>query len=830
MQMSVRGSTYRFGTFSIDPAARELRRNGATVPVAPKVFECIVYLLENRQRAIGKDELVAAVWGQVSAGDSQIAQTILRARRTLDEDDGHDVIQTLPRFGYRWVAPVSSESPEAESAAQAAPGQPAGPAWVPAAAAVSGTTDAANEAGAVSPAEDTTPALPGAGPMPPGVAAAGQRRRAPPLVVLGVTALASAIALCLYLLPPPTPAPEPSVRERAATAVPGPADTFAVLPIDVQSLDADSTWLGIGLMEIVAAELSRGGLAVVPARNVLMLETRNGNTPDAALRETLGAENLVRVFVRRSSAGWTVRLVLDTGKTSSRKLEAAAANVVDAGKRAAAQALLLYGKEAAAERSGDTAVDELVGRISAVHKNHGSAAVRRLIEASPAPLREAPRVQIALADAELSANRFDEAEARYRQVLDRASAGDQPDLVALATVGLASVQLGRGDLAGFLRLFDTAIALRENAQDWFGLAYARTRRAIGRSWDMDLDGATADLAAAQIDATLASDRFMLARIAANQGLIAALQGRYAEASELVRSALPRFRQFGAYDSLIAAHAYLAEMQLDQLRPREALAVTDEAWAERFRVNMVGSRNDLLRARAKALLGLGRLQAAAALIEQIRTDGIFGEDVDAAAQFALIRALLAVEQGDRASVREQAGRAVAQFHRACMAGQRGRAWLLLVRALQADGGEAEADAQIERLVQWSDGAAGAGGRVHAAIARAEQAGRHKDSAAAERWYEQALILADAAGKPDARVEAAMAYATVLIDQGRAAQAKPAVGVLARLGEQSPAALRVQARFYAAIGQADAVRETRQRLQALLADDDASADAAEPPAGF
>src|SRR5690606_8558908 len=97
--------TYRFGSYRIDACARELRRAGELLVVSPKVFDCIVYLIEHRERAVGRDELVAAVWGKVDVGDPLLGQILVKARRVLG-DSGTDqwAIRTVPRFGYRWVA------------------------------------------------------------------------------------------------------------------------------------------------------------------------------------------------------------------------------------------------------------------------------------------------------------------------------------------------------------------------------------------------------------------------------------------------------------------------------------------------------------------------------------------------------------------------------------------------------------------------------------------------------------------------------------------------------------------------------------------------------
>src|SRR4051812_36114336 len=98
---------YRFGDCTIDASARELCTGGKLVTLSPKVFDCLIYLLEHRDRAVGRDELISAVWGKLDVTDTLLGQTILKARRAVgDSGDGQNVIRTIPRFGYRWVAEI----------------------------------------------------------------------------------------------------------------------------------------------------------------------------------------------------------------------------------------------------------------------------------------------------------------------------------------------------------------------------------------------------------------------------------------------------------------------------------------------------------------------------------------------------------------------------------------------------------------------------------------------------------------------------------------------------------------------------------------------------
>ena len=121
---------YRFDDYLLDAAARELWRGGERVAIPPKSLECLAYLLQHRDRAVGRDELIAAVWGRVDASDTLLTQTIWRARRAIG-DEGDRSLRTVPRFGYRWVAavrveegPVDHEAPSVAVAQATAP--PAG--------------------------------------------------------------------------------------------------------------------------------------------------------------------------------------------------------------------------------------------------------------------------------------------------------------------------------------------------------------------------------------------------------------------------------------------------------------------------------------------------------------------------------------------------------------------------------------------------------------------------------------------------------------------------------------------------------------------------------
>jgi TolB-like protein/cytochrome c-type biogenesis protein CcmH/NrfG len=101
----------------LDTDRRELRRGGAPVAVEPQVFDLLVYLLQNRNRVVSKDDLIASVWGGRIVSDSTLTSRINAARKALG-DNGEDqrLIRTIARKGLRFVGTVRMQGDDAEPA------------------------------------------------------------------------------------------------------------------------------------------------------------------------------------------------------------------------------------------------------------------------------------------------------------------------------------------------------------------------------------------------------------------------------------------------------------------------------------------------------------------------------------------------------------------------------------------------------------------------------------------------------------------------------------------------------------------------------------------
>ncbi|MBS1874229.1 MAG: PD40 domain-containing protein [Acidobacteria bacterium] len=100
---------FQFDTIEVQPDALAVLRDGQPVSLEPKALRVLIYLIEHRARAVGKDELIQAVWEGAAVTDNALTRIIAQIRREIGDDARQPrYIQTLPTTGYRFIAEVSS--------------------------------------------------------------------------------------------------------------------------------------------------------------------------------------------------------------------------------------------------------------------------------------------------------------------------------------------------------------------------------------------------------------------------------------------------------------------------------------------------------------------------------------------------------------------------------------------------------------------------------------------------------------------------------------------------------------------------------------------------
>src|SRR5438045_495008 len=96
-----------FEDYALDAGRRELRRGSEAIAVEPQVFDLLIFLVQNRDRVVRKDDLIAAVWDGRIVSDSTLTSRINAVRRAVgDSGEDQKLIRTVSRRGFRFVGVV----------------------------------------------------------------------------------------------------------------------------------------------------------------------------------------------------------------------------------------------------------------------------------------------------------------------------------------------------------------------------------------------------------------------------------------------------------------------------------------------------------------------------------------------------------------------------------------------------------------------------------------------------------------------------------------------------------------------------------------------------
>ena len=98
---------YVFGDYALDPDRRELTQHAKAVAIGPKVFDLLLYLVQNREHVVSKDALLDAVWAGRIVSESTLTSHINAVRKAIgDNGEEQRLVRTLARKGFRFVGDV----------------------------------------------------------------------------------------------------------------------------------------------------------------------------------------------------------------------------------------------------------------------------------------------------------------------------------------------------------------------------------------------------------------------------------------------------------------------------------------------------------------------------------------------------------------------------------------------------------------------------------------------------------------------------------------------------------------------------------------------------
>lgn len=768
---------YRFGDFVLDPAARELSRHGERVALPLKSLDCVVYLVEQRHRAVGRDELVSAVWGRVDVSDTVISQTLRRARKALDDaGDRQVMIRTVAGFGYRWVAEVE-------------------------------TLEAASDDQATAP--DDAPVLepePASGPEPVVLGApASETAAVPPrarylrwavAVFVGLLLVTAAIIGTRHL------------QDRQTTAeIEANATRVTMLPVTVQGASAELSWVRLGAMEYAAERLRAARLQVTPTEQALHLEavllrdSSGGDSNLVALRDVLvrsDARWLIVPTARRAGTQWRVQLHA-VGRSDELTVEASGDTPLQAMAVATDSWLERTGRQVPAQ-AAPTALQERLRRIDAELDAGQLDAAREQIQGAPAALRGSPILQVREGQLEYRAGHMSAATRLFEQALAK-TGGDAPAVRAKGLMGLGAVALREGQFEQAQQHYSQALevaAAAESAGDVGLSGNAYNGRGAAHAQLGQLDAAVSDLGHARMAMRRTGDAVSAAMVGSNLGRLEGMRNHWPQALQEFDSAIEVFRRYQVNDYLAATLTAKSSAELAVVQP--AAAALTLAQTGRLLPGLEDARllAVVRTTQVEVALANGQLAEADLLLKALPASSLSGQTD------ARLRMADAVARGDTAAAAKRAARLPDLAETVEPA--------TLLVAAQAAGTRAAAQGWITRF-EAQQPPDQRERQPELAWARALTQLRFGNGSAALQDADVALAIANRDGSPNDRVRANLLRARVLMDTGRLDDASAVLGELEAYAAVDYRVAWLAWTLYTRRGEAELANNAQQQVRAL-----------------
>jgi len=771
---------YRFGAFRLDPLARELLEDGRRVDLPLSTIDCLIYLIRHRDRPIGRDELASAVWGRVDVSEVSLSHAVMRLRRLLGDDgNAQRAIRTVPRLGYRWVMEDTREDLVEVSAAEA----------------VAPAADVELAAHPV--ADESTPT-----PAPAAALSTQSPHRRWLLWLPALAVLAFAVFWAMPRRPPPSNVP----------ATPAP-NSALVLPVAIDA-GAESAWLRLGLMDLIATQLRRGDLATTPSETVVALLKARHFKDEGDARADLPAAWLVRARATLGNGAWSVQLQA-IGRERTLDIEVHADDALKAARSAADELLIKLGHTPPSDDLGDAALSEatLRQRVNAALLTGQLDIARRLIEQAPPALRASPEVALSQARIAFFAGDYEGAERQADSLLGRLPADASTGLRARVLNALGSAAFRQGRLDAAEHAFAATLGLLHDGGEPGVLADAHRGSGSVASERGQLERAAEAYGRARTLYEISNDPFGVATVDLNLGINAMQRDQPAAALPVLESVRTRLQRLAATDALAATEVVLVETQLALLDHAGALATSERFVSPETDAGSPRLRWQFTFARAAALSGAGRLAEADALLALLRDSSDPSADALARGLADGLAAQIALMRGDMAKAAELAVAAQTPALHERNREQYAQAALTHVRALQQAGQLAAAAAEIARLRAADAAAPEPATTMLLALADADQAVAEAHPEVALRHYADAMAAATARAIPEDMVRVGLPYVRELIAQHRIDEAVSVNGRIAPWADRDMRAAWSEALVYSALGRTAAATGALERARRL-----------------
>jgi DNA-binding winged helix-turn-helix (wHTH) protein/tetratricopeptide (TPR) repeat protein len=777
---------YRFGRFRLLPSSRELLGDGQAVGAPRRVFDCLAYLLEHRDRAVGRDELVAAVWGRVDVTDVQLGQIVVRARRAVDDDGStQHSIRTIAGFGYRWVAATEVVGLAASRSESIAPPP------------IPSTSESADVL-EVAKLEESQYSS-GNGSSSRSETLTTQRSISPPsrahwmvaavaalLIVVGWSAwLSGQRPQALSLLVPASPSHD------LATAL--------VLPIETSG-KPDEVWVRLGAMDLVAERLRMAGLSVPSSESVLAVLQSAGDSKAeriAALRRSFDVGLIVSGSARRDGTRWRFELRGEDADGVILPVTYEHSDALHTARAAADTLLAAIGREAPEDDANRADLEEIRQRARAAMLANELETARAILKGS-SELAGAPlELDFLLAQVDYREGKLDAVDAALTAMLAQMKPDEDPLFRARVLTLRGSTRVRRGEFARGGIDFDAALSALPAGSHSIERGKALAGRGSTRIPARRFDEALSDLGEARIDLAAAGDAFGTARVDANLGMLELYRGRPAAALDYLPRAAERLESFGALQEWQIALTALVETQLALLQRDEARVTAEKGWALRERMTDPDQVIDILLNRVQVLLGVGRYREADDLLAEPRTGNVVNKVLRARVLY--LRTDLDWRRGRWLAASASANTALREWPDEGADAERDWIGLIEQRALLALGKISEVEKIFDRGEASTIAAEARTGSVYRALAEAEWLQAGNDPAGADRWFRRALGTAEQHGIP-AEIAAVVAMQVpALLKQGRTDEARALAGRVAPWATRDFDSALVQLRLFHALGE-------------------------------